>query len=262
MMNDKQQIQSDVLLKILLFIASITISACMPFQPIELTPMITSLPSEIPTSRPVTITPTFDPNEVLVSYTQYSDGGDEIKKCVSVTGWPQFLLYANGQLIIYRDAQYWESILSQSEISLLLKKIENTGILNLGKVKEDGWEELIVKGRRYYSSAETAIGETLEIIEHFDPESRKSYVPERLHWRVFPVDNPDFLKDGLPEPVPPTRKWIKGSGAKALSEYGLFQELKGQEMLSIMAQFDHFPAYQVFEENELLYITAICPFSE
>jgi hypothetical protein len=69
----------------------------------------------------------------LISYTNYVDGGDELVNCLAGSSQPNFILYDNGHLVVYKNAQYWEASLTQKEIDSLLVEIEDTGIMRLWK---------------------------------------------------------------------------------------------------------------------------------
>lgn len=198
---------------------------------------------------------------ILVSYKIYVDGGDELINCLEGYSQPNFILYDNGQLVVYRNGQYWESTLAQEEINPLLNEIESTGILQLGRVEEEGFDQLIVKGNIYhfprpnfpYKSLEQAI----EIINHFQPSNLKSYIPKDLLLWIHPIESIASLEDYLPNPIPDVKQW--STELDSLSKIGVGFENIGKESLpKVMRQFDGFPDYQIFKEGNDLYIAAIC----
>jgi|GEM_PF-4151072 len=276
-MAKKQPTQNFVVLKLLILVAAIVFSACAQPQPKKITPIIDSPPSQIPTLyktptitptsaiKPITTTPTVTrtatPKPILISYTTYVDGGDELVNCIEGSGRPKFILYADGQLVIYENSQYWESLLSKDEITSLVKKIENTGILQLEKIEVDGFDELIIKGTIYHFSRVNypakSIEQTVNIINQFQSPSPKPYIPENLLLWIYPIKSVAQYEKYLPTPIPPTQDWPKD--LKPLSEFGKgFRNISGEMLPGIMAQFDGFPDYQIFKAGDSLYITAIC----
>ncbi|MFO7585060.1 MAG: hypothetical protein R6W69_10050 [Anaerolineales bacterium] len=208
-----------------------------------------------------TETPTPASQAVLIAYTLSVDGGDELVNCLAGSNQPQFILFADGQLIIYKNGQYWESALLQNETVLLMNKIENTGILRLGEIETDGFAELIVKGKVYHFShvnyPAKPIEQVVKIINQYQPDSPKHYVPENLLLWIYPVESVAQFEEYLPKPIPPTKDWSKD--LKSLSEFGEgFRNISGDMLPGIMAQFDGFPDYQIFKAGDSLYLSAIC----
>ena len=199
--------------------------------------------------------------QVLISYTNYVDGGDELINCLEGSGQPNFILYENGHVVIYRRGQYLERWLAQNEIDSLLAEIENTGILRLEKVEEEGFDQLILKGNVYRFSRHNfpnrSVEQTINILNQFEPSTLKSYVPENLLLWVNPVENLTLFEEFLPKPIPPTKEWP--TEVDPLSEIGVgFINISGERRSHIMKQFNGFPDYQIFKEENALYLTAIC----
>src|SRR5215212_4892874 len=115
--------------------------------------------------------------QVLISYTNYVDGGDELINCLEGNGQPNFILYDNGHLVVYKKGRYLETWLAQKEIDSLLVEIENTGIMRLEKFEEDGFDRLILKGNAYHFSHHNfpnkPVEQTIDTINQFEPPNLK-----------------------------------------------------------------------------------------
>lgn len=197
----------------------------------------------------------------LISYTNYIDGGDELINCLEGYGQPNFILYDNGHLVIYKNSRYWETILSQEEITSLLAEIENTGILSVENGEKEGFDRLILKGNIYHFSRHSfpnkSIEQTIGIINQFQPSNLKSYVPGNLLLWVYPVESLTPFEEVLPKPIPQIQAW--SAELEPLSKIGIgFINLHGERLPGIMKQFNGFPDYQIFKEESTLYISAIC----
>jgi len=199
--------------------------------------------------------------EVLISYTNYVDGGDELINCLEGSGQPNFILYENGHVVIFKRGQYLEARLAQKEIDSLLAEIENTGIMRLEKIEEEGFDQLILKGNVYRFSRHNfpnrSVEWTIDIINQFEPSNLKPYVPENLLLWVTPVENLTPFEEFLPKPIPQVKEW--SAEVDPLSEMGVgFINMSDERRSDIMKEFNGFPDYQIFEEENALYVTAIC----
>jgi len=275
-MIKNQHIRNISILESFIFIAIFVLGACT--SPLPTKPVIVTIPESRETPaiiRTPTITTTFTsalqflpsafptpiPKPILISDVLYTDGGDELNNCVNGSNQPVFILYADGQLVIYRGRQYWESILSQDETTSLLRKIEDTGVLKLGDSNDSGFERLIVKGKVYHffysNQTPKPIRETIDILNRFQPTYQKHYVPKNLLLWVYSIESVMQFEEYLPKPIPTTRNWTKD--LKTLSEFNNgFQDISAEMLPNIMAQFDKFPDYQIFKSGNSLYLTAIC----
>ena len=198
---------------------------------------------------------------VLVSYTIYVDGCDELINCLEGYSQPNFILYDNGQLVVYKNGQYQETALAQEGINSLLDEIERTGILQLGKIEVEGFDQLIVKGNTYHfphpNFPNKSLEQTVEIIDKFQPSNLKPYIPEDLLLWNHPIESIELFEDYLPKPIPEVKEW--STELDSLSKIGVGFENIGKESLpKVMRQFDGFPDYQIFKEENNLYIGAIC----
>lgn len=199
--------------------------------------------------------------EVLISYTIYVDGGDELINCLKGYGQPNFILYDDGQLVVYRNGQYFETTLPQDEVNSLLENIESTGVLSLGKVEIEGFDQLIVQGKVYHfprpNFPNKSIEQTVNIINQFQPSNLKPYKPKNLLLWIYPVESLKPFEDVLPKPIPQAKNW--SSELDPLSEFHVgFRDVFGETVPRIIKQFDGFPDYQIFKERDILYVTAIC----
>ena len=197
----------------------------------------------------------------LISYTNGVDGGDELVNCLEGSSQPNFILYGNGHLVVYKNRQYWETSLTQQEIDSLLAEIEDTGIMRLGKVEEEGFDELILKGNAYHFSRHNfpnkPVEQTIGIINEYQPPNLKPYIPENLLLWVYPVESLKSFEEFLPKPVPQTREW--STELDPLSKIGVgWINIHGERLPGIMKQFNSFPDYQIFKEGSTTFVTAIC----
>lgn len=198
---------------------------------------------------------------VLISYRIYVDGGDELINCLEGYSQPNFILYDNGQLVVYRNGHYQQTILAREEIDSLLAEIEKTGILQLGKVEEEGFDQLIVKGNIYRfprpNFPNKSLEQTVEIINQFQPSNLKPYFPENLLLWIYPVESVTSHEEFLPKPIPQIREW--STELDPLSKIGVgWIDIHGERLSGIMKQFNSFPDYQIFEEGNAIFVTAIC----
>lgn len=227
----------------------------------------TDTPAPIPTATPQSLpseTPTPVPSPVLISYTLWVDGGDELVNCVSGSNQPVFILYSDGELIIFRNNQYWHSILSQDEIDSLITQVSETGLVQTTEPENESlvtFRVLTFKGRTFSPpgvSYETSpFKKTVDILSQYDPEDLESYVPPKLTLWIYRIARIAPFEEYLPTPIPTTKDW--SGEPKPLVEYGDgYHSISGDAIPKIMAQFDGFPDYQIFSEGKLLYITAIC----
>lgn len=198
---------------------------------------------------------------ILISYTIFADGGDELINCLEGYSQPNFILYDDGQLVVYRNGQYLETTLPQDEVNSLLDKIEGTGLLQLGEIEDEGFDGLIIQGRVYHfprpNFPNKSIEQTVDIINQFQPSNLKPYMPKNLLLWIYPVESLKPFEDVLPKPIPQAKNW--SSELDPLSEFHVgFRDMFGKTVPRIMKQFDGFPDYQIFEEGDILYVTAIC----
>lgn len=209
----------------------------------------------------IAIASTTNDRETLISYTIYVDGGDELINCLEGYSQPRFILYDDGHLIVYRNKQYWETILRQEEVNSLLNIIKDTGIFEVGEVDIGGFDKLIIKEKTYRFSHSNffskSIEETMDIINQFQPSSLEPYIPDNLVLWIFPVELTMPFEEFLPKPIPQVDNW--SLELNPLSEFHEgFRDIRGEILLDIMNQYNGFPDYQIFKEGETLYVTAIC----
>jgi hypothetical protein len=68
-------------------------------------------------------------------------------------------------------------------------------------------------------------------------------------------DQDPFL-DYFTKPIHKTRKWP--SDMTPLSDFNYYNIISGEMLTDLMAQFKNFPDYQMFEDDDVTYLTAIC----
>jgi hypothetical protein len=261
-----------------LIIASILVS-CAPVTittptatdiPIAILPTVHPTSTDIPTPYPTlqllpskTPTPALKP--VLISYTLRVDGGDELVNCVDGSNQPVFILYNDGELITFRDGQYWQSLLSQDEIASLFSKISDTGLLQSLEKNYDNssvtLKTLFIQGKMFLPPSNayntSSFKKIVDIIGQYQPKTQVHWIPDSLTLWIASTAQIEPFEEFLPKPIPPVQNWNKE--LKPLKEYGDgYKNVSGEMVPKIMTQFDGFPDYQIFSEGNLLYITAIC----
>lgn len=216
-----------------------------------------------PTSTPNILllpTPTVAPQkQILISSTYYQDGGHELSICLQGAGQPTFILYEDGELIMLRNG-YKHAILLKDEINTLLTSISNTGLLERPeKDYSTGQNELIISGKRYYLDYDKPhsdpIWQVFEIIFNFQPIFLEKYIPEKLRLEIYQIDSLKSIEVFFSQPTPEVRTWDNSP----LYEYGEgWHIIMNKDVAKIMRQFNNFPDFRIYQEDDKYFVASIC----
>ncbi len=229
-------------------------------------PTNTTTPTITPTPMPLLLpTATATPRPSILSYSTYTDGGDDFDRCMLVSDQPSFILYQDGVLIRFRK-MYLQSKLSQAEIASLLNKITATGLLeHAQKEYSDGFGVLTIGDKSFFGpigsippSTSDPLSKAILIVNNYEPKKESRYMPENLTLEIFAtVELDEVIERLLPKPTPVFRDWRNSP----LSEYGEgWNFITGKDLPKVMSQFSKFPDLQVFQDSttKLYYVAAIC----
>ena len=242
----------------------------------SLTRTITETPytSYTPTDIPPTKVP---PRDLLISYSKF--GNDSCPYFIGCLGGLynyRFLLFSDGQIIIYVDELYKTTILSKYEIDSLLSRIEKTGYLNLERndaiYKETppvpgypytGGETINVKGRYEeirvweYEYLVDAIPETISIVSNYVPANLKLYFPDKV--RIYVEKYQGFESDRVYGT--PNQDILYWSEDSIPLEYFTKTDvvLPAKYMPFLAENLGFVPANQLVEQNGQMYQVMICP---
>jgi hypothetical protein len=212
------------------------------------TPSSLSLPTETTFQRPF-----------LISYTFYRDGGDELTGCIQGVTQPQFRLYEDGELIVLKDG-YKHTVLSRNEITELMDRITGTGLFNHSTDEySEGWEELIIEGKRYYlkygALHSDPLWQVFDIVTNYQPKNLSRYIPESLFLGVYQT-NWEYINNSFFQSTPVVEQnWIDSP----LFKFGEgWQIIKGGDVPLVMENFDNFPDFRIFQQNRKYYVASIC----
>lgn len=249
-------------------------AACAPGNPSAATERATTLKSTLapaptliafPTIAPSlppfpTQTPTNIPRPYIISYTTYTDGGDDLFICLQGVAQPQFILYDDGVLIKLEDG-YLQSMLSQDEITALLSNISNTGLLHLAeKDFPEGNSVLSVNGKIFHAPwnlpSTDPLAKAIDVVLNFQPKQSSRYIPETLLLEVFSIDKlNETVETYLRQPESDIPAWANSPLSKYVAGW---QIISGKDLPIVMGQFDRFPDVHIFRDNDLYYVAAIC----
>lgn len=246
----------------------------------------TSLPSSLPTNT-LTPEPTLTPkplssNDVLISYTRYAgDGTDEITSCLNAYYLYRFVLYRDGQLIMFDETRYLETTINQTEIDKLLSEIDGTGFSSLiGNGDQyihnaptpsfaNGWgSNITVSGKSIIIDVMQSnyviepIANALDIIANYKPKDLKPYMPESIVLFVFPEHGTEF-ESFQPAAEGPVMNWSVDS----IDLYNMVVDHVGQQphyvsgytVSFLMQQLKTVPAFRKVEQNGQSYLVLACP---
>lgn len=254
------------------------IQTVFAIQTALVTPIPTRPATQTFTPEP-TLTPTpLSPNSILISYTIIAgDGVDEITACMYGYNTPRFVLYRNGQLVVFDKTRYLETIISQDEIDVLLKRIEDTGFFSVEGTGDQylpnaptpvyigGWGSYITVENKTLEilSAQSdymieTIKKTLDIIEAYRPMDMKPYIPDpdkASIWSILVHDT--SFGDYKPTPVPPEMKW--SADLIRLDELvGKPHFISGNAYMFLMREVKSIPALRMVEQNGQHYLVMVC----
>jgi hypothetical protein len=243
------------------------------------------------THEPAVIPPTHTPSptevpkkSVRISYSYFQgDGGEEILSCLNAYVNYRFVLYDDGQLILFDNSKYYESMLTQNEVEDLIGQITDSGFLSLegdGDQYVEGYatpffqgnaSALRVDGRsisfQYSDQLALPLQISLEKIFTFKPDDLKLYVPnEAVLW----VYREDYMPDSFylfHEPSKTEYVWTQSAFDLypfALASFSNELTVITGEQLSFVMKHargipDYFLVRQTVGQQELNYHVFVCP---
>lgn len=219
------------------------------------------MPVDAPTISPtpeIAFTP--EPDSIILSYTYHSDGGDDLLLCLLGDGRPSIVLYGDGSFIRLQEGQYWQSYLTDEEITTLLDELAATGLFRHteGEYREGG-NVFIVKGKSYIAPSNLPetdpLSRAMRILFKYKPQDRVKYVPDELLLGIYRITDMEGVEGFFPQSVPVVNDWE----SDPLSAYGeVWKVVRDEELLKVMAQFDSFPAFKLLRDGDTYYIASIC----
>lgn len=258
--------------------------------PTKISSTLTSEPTLTLVPSPVAVKITPKPQKViLVSLLDsFTDGGRNWPDdCLLWTYRYQFVLYEDGQLILYTQDELLETKLNKQEVDDLLRKIKETGFFEV----PDGFDErgysfiyqtpVPEKGDGGPSRTITVNGKQIiikdnlrdylikpiinveRILENYHPASMKRFVPEELLVESIDVTNSPINNLNYPEIVKPDPTVIPWPSIlpKLVDLTGLHTVARVQEndISNMLSAFPKFPMVRLFSENGKLYSVVACP---
>lgn len=250
--------------------------------------VITNTPTILPTSTNPAPIPTQTPapkKSIRISYSVMpGDGVDEITSCINAYLNYRFVLYDDGQVILFRDSKYYEALLTNNEVEELINQITVSGFLSLegngdqysaGYVTptfQGGWGyQLRVDEKSiYFDDSENLakpLKESLELVLKFAPHDLHLYFPNRLILWVFP-------EQYLPPSISPNNDIPKTTQQWTQNEFDLYPFavssisytppiITGDELSFIMQYTQTIPSYflvdQMDNQEEQKYHVFVCP---
>ena len=250
--------------------------------------VFTNTPKPIPTFTNTAPSPTQTPapkKSVRISYSVMpGDGVDEIMSCINAYLNYRFVLYDDGQVILFKDSSYYEAMLTKNEIEELITQITLSGFFSLagngdqysqGYVTptfQGGWGyQFKVDGKSIYfndlNNLADPLKTSLELVLKFMPQDLHPYFPNRLILWVFP-------EEYLPPSIDPNNDIPKTTQQWTQNEFDLYPFavssisytppiITGDELSFIMQYTQTIPSYfvvdQMVNQEEQKYHIFVCP---
>lgn len=212
------------------------------------------------------------------------DGGDELTSCINAYLNYRFVLYEDGQLILFRDKKYYEALLTSNEIEGLINQITLSGFFSLegnGDQYRQGYDasdipsswgyELRVDNKSIYfkdlDNLASPLKTSLELILKFTPHDFDLYLPNRLILWVFP-------EQYLPLSISLDNETPKSTQHWTQDEFDLYPFavssisysppiITGDELSFILHYAQTIPSYfvvdQLVNQEEQEYHVFVCP---
>jgi hypothetical protein len=252
----------------------------------------TFIPSPTFTTTPTqTLIPTSTRKPYLIKYgTGANDGSDEVRVCILGTNFPQFILYDDGQLILWQMGRLVETKLTEIEIKDLLTRIDQTGYFQVdtsqsGSPGRDGtyifpegfelsggwfWTQSIeIKGKevtveeRYYQYIVKPITEAISIVSKYIPkEETKPYIPVELRLIIFDFNYDNVRQDFSMYLTQPTNTFSEWPSQLPVLHIGIGEttlDVHDIATLVNMRIFTEFPSAKLFDQDSNEYFVAACP---
>lgn len=206
---------------------------------------------------------------------------DEMSACLAANDTYRFVLYGDGNLIMFDGVQYLETRISHAEIDELLSEIEATGFSSIigdgdqyiqnaptpsfvntwgGSITVNEKTITITPGQSDYLVK--PVKKALEIVENYRPKNLQLYAPESISLWVFLEES---IRLGLanPTPEPPFLNWLVDdiSLDNLLTDPATSKPrvISGAPLSFLMGQLKHVPALRWVEQNGQKYLVVLCP---
>ncbi len=247
-------------------------------------------PSEIPTmpsSTSVVETATVPPKARLISYVYYGGDGEASSELYTCENWlgphERFILYDDGQLILYRSGSILETRLTQIEIQDLLSDLRSTGFHEIQEsigapdgydiydlpddyqYGDGGWGRgITIKGRSIvirdplWDFIIPTVVDTLAIIEGYEPaRGLVPYIPSNLELYAIPRDSGFYSSYFSEESFLLAQEWP--SELPPLDQ--VFPYLDDNETAQVLNSdlFSSFPDVRPFIYDGTEYVVVTCP---
>jgi len=226
-----------VLLVAIILVSCVPAAKVVPTETVAPTEMAASTPTITPaptaTSIPITFTPSvvitpslifssYPTKQILLEYGNEGGFGD-FNDILGRTSYERLVLYSDGQLIISKDYQFFEKMLSPSETEQLLLRLENMGFYSLetnqdhnetDKLYDFGSQyQRVYDGPIYYLSVYGNKPRTIcyygpyqdflipeakglfGFINEFAPDSMTPYKPDRVLLAIYKGTNPSLTDE-------------------------------------------------------------------
>ena len=243
-------------------------------------------PSETPTvpgSTSLDETAAFPPKTRLISYIVYGGDGEASSEWNTCEYWlgphERFLLYDDGQLILFRSGTILETVLTKIEIQSLLSDLESTGFYEIQESIEapDGYDiynlpddyqygdggwgrSIAINGRSIHIRDSLwdfiipAAEDTVAIIEGFEPARvAVPYIPSNIEMFVLPKDSGYFSERSFPI----AQEWP--SDLPPINQIPFFLDESETAQVLNIGLFSSFPDVRAFIYDGTEYIVITCP---
>ena len=238
---------------------------------------VTKTPTPIPPTATRISTTAVPENNILISY--YINGNDSMPffpACLGGINLYRFILFDDGQLILYINDQYMETMLSKEQINNLLDKIALTGYFEIDNPENiytvtppepsfpyTSWEEINVTDHRFiiyaweYKYITSAIKDVIMIIRNYQPVNLHDYLPKQVYLFAVPYlglnsdmefGAPDMAQLDWPEDVIPLKNYSWP-----------YSKLPESDSAYILQQFGKVPVNRLVEQDGQVYQVMVCP---
>jgi len=231
---------------------------------------------------PVVDTANAHPKAPKISYIVYGGDGEassELNTCINWLGpHERFLLYDDGQLLLYKSGSILEAHLTQIEIQDLLSSIERTGFHEIEETLEapDGYDiydlpddyqygdggwgrSITIKGRSIHIRDSLweyiipSVEDTLILIETYEPPGGAvPYAPIEIEVFVLPKDSV-FLSEKAFESA---QEWPPD--LPPIDQVWFLDEVETEILLNT-GMFKSFPGMRAFKYAGTEYVVVACP---
>ena len=241
------------------------------------TATVTKTTTPIPPTATRIPTTAVPENKVLISY--YINGNDSMPffpACLGGINLYRFILFDDGQLILYINDQYMETILSKEQINNLLDEIALTGFFEIDGPENEyivtppdpafrftSWEEINVNDHRYtifaweYEYIKKAIKDSILIIRDYQPGNLDVYFPKQVYFYTDPYLG---FRSDMMYGAPDMSTILWPEDGIPLDRYtGPYEKLSESATTMVLQQFGKVPVNRLVEQDGQVYQVMVCP---